>query len=189
MAEQSYQPQINLTALDAEVKQRWLLRMLFIVAVLGAVTVVFVYQNWFRSLVSGGSSEATVSTSETTTEKPAHVRAAKSRRDGAEHHIQAPVIQSEPDTQMTLGSGIVESSMRSPLAVEVVSGGGKHEVIGTRDDAVYLQSHDLQFARKSYGGARYGEWRPRIASGTNRGSPTGKATDDGRGRGTAGANR
>jgi TonB family protein len=142
MTEHSYQPQINLTALETDAKQRWLLRMLFTVAVLGAVIVVFVYHSWFQNLVRGGSNEAPVSTSETTAEKPRHVSPAKSRRTSSKHRADA-VVQPAPEAQMTLASGIVESTMRSPLAVEVVSGGGQHQVIGTRDDAVYLDSHDF----------------------------------------------
>jgi len=148
MAEENYQPEVNLTALDPDVRQRWIARMLFAVAVLGAVIVVFVYQGWFRNLVRGGSNDAPVSTSETTAEKPAHVKIAKSRHSKAGHRSEA-VIQTAPDEQMTLASGIVESTMRSPLAVEVVSGGGRHEVIGTRDDAVYLESHAVTLADHS----------------------------------------
>jgi TonB family protein len=33
--------------------------------------------------------------------------------------------------------------------VEVVSGGGQHQVIGTRDDAVYLDSHDFNSHAKA----------------------------------------
>jgi TonB family protein len=142
MTEQSYQPQINLTALETEAKQRWLLRVLFTVAVLGAVIVVVVYHSWFQNLVAGGSNEVPVSVSEPTAEKPRHVSPAKTRRASSKHHADA-IVQSAPDEQMTLASSIVESTMRSPLAVEVISGGGQHQVIGTRDEAVYLESHDF----------------------------------------------
>jgi len=140
MTEQSYQPQINLTALETDAKQRWILRMLFTVAVLGAVIVVVVYHSWFRDLVTGAPTGVPASVSETTAEKPRHVTSAKNRRSSSKHRAPA-VVQSAPDEQMTLASGIAESTMRSPLAVEVVSGGGQHQVIGTRDDAVYLNSH------------------------------------------------
>jgi len=140
MTEQSYQPQINLTALETDAKQRWILRMLFTVAVLGAVIVVVVYHSWFRDLVAGAPNEVPASVSETTADKPRHLSPGKNRRSSSKHSAHA-VVQSAPDEQMTLASGIVESTMRSPLAVEVVSGGGQHQVMGTRDDAVYLNSH------------------------------------------------
>jgi TonB family protein len=148
MTEQNYQPQINLTALETGAQQRWVLRMLFTLAVLGAVIVVVVYHSWFRNLVAGAPNEVPVNVSETTAEKSRHVSPAKSRRTRSKHHVD-PVVQSAPDEQMTLASGIVESTMRSPLAVEVVSGGGRHDVIGTRDDAVYLNSHDYNTQDKA----------------------------------------
>ena len=163
MTEQNYQPQINLTALETDAKQRWILRMLFTVAVLGAVIVVVVYHSWFRDLVTGAPTEAPASVSETTVEKPRHVTSAKNRRATSKRRAPA-VIQSAPDEQMTLASGIAESTMRSPLAVEVVSGGGQHQVIGTRDDAVYLNSHAFNSHAKPVetsnavdGDAGYGE--------------------------------
>ena len=43
---------------------------------------------------------------------------------------------------MILAPGITESAIRSPLAVEVISSDGKHQIIGTRNDFIYLGSHE-----------------------------------------------
>jgi hypothetical protein len=140
MTQQSYEPQVDLTALEKDAKQRWVMRMLFGVAVLGAVIVVFVYRDWFQNIARGGSSEAPVSISEPTSELVGHLKPAKSRRTSSKHHAAA-VVASPSDAALTLSAGITEASMRSPLAVEVISGGGRHQVVGTRDDAIYLGSH------------------------------------------------
>lgn len=139
MTEQSYQPQINLTALDTDAKQRWLVRMLFTVAVLGAVIVVVVYHGWFRSLVPGVSNEASVSTSETTGEPSGHVDPAKSRRNSSKHRADA-VVPPASQEQVIVDPAIVQAAMRSP-AVEVISGGGQHQMIATQDVSINLDSH------------------------------------------------
>jgi len=47
---------------------------------------------------------------------------------------------------LTFAPGITEAAIRSPLAVEVISGGGRHQIIGTRDDAIYLDLRDKTVA-------------------------------------------
>ena len=140
MPAQSYQPNINLTAYDTAAKQKWRFGMLVAVAVLGAFVLVFMYYRWFGNILPGASNEAPVSTSDTTAKKPGH-SPATSRRTNSNHRAET-VVPPASDAQLTLASGIVESTMRSPLAVEVISDGGQHQVIGTRDDSIYLDSHD-----------------------------------------------
>jgi protein TonB len=143
MTVQSYQqPQINLTAFETAARQKWLLRMLVALAVLGGVVLVLVYYRWFGNVLSGASNEVGVSTSDTTAAKPAHVSPARSRRTSSKPRAHA-VVPLASEAQLTLAPGITQSTIRSPLGVEVISGGGHHQMIGTRDDAIYLHDKNL----------------------------------------------
>ena len=139
MPVQSYQPQINLTPFETAPKQKRLLGILLVLAVLGAVALVWVYSSWFRNIATGASNE--VSTSETTAEKPGHVGAARSRRTSSKPRADA-VVPPATEAQLTLAPGITEAAIRSPLAGEVISETGHRQMIGTRDDAIYLGLHD-----------------------------------------------
>ncbi len=145
MTVQSYQPQINLTPFETAPKQKWLGILLLALAVLGAFVLVSMYFGWFRNIVPGASNEAHVSTSGTTAEKPGHVSLARSRRTSSKHHADA-VVPPASEAPLTFAPGITEAAIRSPLAVEVISGGGRHQIIGTRDDAIYLDLHDKTVA-------------------------------------------
>jgi len=165
MTMQSYQPQINLTAFEPAAKQKWLLRMLVALAVLGGFGLVFAYYRWFGNILPGASNEVSVSTSDTTGEKPRHGRPATSRRTSSKHRADA-VVPPASDAQLTLVPGITESTIRSPLAVEVISGGGQHQMIGTRDDSIYLGSHDKTLAAPDVvdANARYGTGEVKAAA-------------------------
>jgi TonB family protein len=139
MTVQSYQPQINLTPFETAPKQKRLLGILLALAVLGAVVLVLMYYRWFGNILPGASNEAGAGTSETTAEK--HVNRATSRRTNSKHRGD-DVVPPASKAQLTLVPGITESTIRSPLAVEVISDGGHHQMIGTRDDSIYLGSHD-----------------------------------------------
>ncbi len=146
MTVQSYQPQINLTALETAAKQRWLLRMLLALAVLAVFVLVLVkYYGWFRNILPGASNEVRVSTSDTTAEKPRHVSPATSRRTSSEHRADA-VVPPASEAQLTLAPGMTEFTIRSPLVVEVISAAGQHQTIRARDDSIYLYSHDETLA-------------------------------------------
>jgi TonB family protein len=145
MTVQSYQPQINLTALETAAKRKWLLRMPLALAVLGVFVLVLIYYGWFGNILPGASNEVRVSTSDATAAKPGHASPATSRRTSSKHRADAAVPPAS-DAQWILAPGITESTMRSPLAVEVISGGGHHQIIGTRDDSIYLDSHDKTLA-------------------------------------------
>jgi TonB family protein len=143
MTVQSYQqPQINLTAFETGAKQKWLFRLLIALAVLGGVVLVLAYYRWFGNFLPSTSNEVGVSTSDTTAEKPGHVSSATSRRNSSKHRAAA-VVAPASDEELTLAPGITQSAIRSPLAVEVISGGGRHQIIGTRDDAIYLHDKTL----------------------------------------------
>ena len=141
MTTQSYQPQVNLTAVEPAAREKWRLSMLVALAVLGACALVFMYYRWFGNVQPGASNEVGVSTPDTTAEKPGHVSLAKSRRASSKHRADAVVSQT-PDPQLTLAPGITESAIRSPLAVEVISSDGQRQMIGTRNDSIYLGLHD-----------------------------------------------
>jgi TonB family protein len=145
MTVQSYQPQINLTPFETAPKQKWLGILLLALAVLGAFVLVSMYFGWFRNIVPGASNEAHGSTSGTTAEKPGHVSLATSRRTSSKHRADA-VVPPASEAQLTFAPGITEATIRSPLAVEVISGGGRHQIIGTRDDAIYLDLRDKTVA-------------------------------------------
>jgi len=72
MTEQSYQPQVNLAAYETAAKQKWRFGMLVALAVLGVFGLVYVYYRWFGDILPAASNEASVSTSDTTAEKPRH---------------------------------------------------------------------------------------------------------------------
>ncbi len=177
MTEQSYRPQINLNALDTDAKQRWVVRMLFTVAVLGAVVVVAVYHSWFRSLVPGASNEASVSTSETASETPGQAGLAKSRRTGSKHRADSLVPPASQE-QLRVDTGITQAAIRSPLEVEVISGGGQHQMVPTQDDSINLVSHSSSANDKTLpvsavldgtagnGSGQRGAEQVRISSGT-----------------------
>jgi len=142
MAVQSYQPQINLSALETAAKQKGLLRKLLALALVAIfVLVVVTYHDWFRNILPGASNQVAVSTPETTASKPGHVRPAMSRRSSSEHPADA-VVPPSSKAQLALAPGMTEFKIRSPLVVEVISDGGRHQVIRTRDDSIYLYSHD-----------------------------------------------
>jgi TonB family protein len=144
MTVQSYRPQINLTAYETGAKQKWLLRMLLALVVLAVFVLVLMYYRWFGNILPGASNEVRVSTSATTAEKPGHVSPATSRRTSSKHRADAVV---PPASQaQSLAPGITESTIRSPLAVEVISGGGQHQMIRTRNDSIYLDLHDKTLA-------------------------------------------
>ena len=146
MTVQSYQPQINLTAFETAAKQKLLLRRLLALAVLAVFVLVLVkYYGWFRNILPGASNEVRVSTSATTAEKAGHVSHATSRRTRSEHRADA-VVPPASEAQLTLAPGMTEFTIRSPLVVEVISAGGQHQIIRTRDDSIYLYSHDETLA-------------------------------------------
>ena len=136
---QSYQPQINLPPFETASRQKRLLGILLAVAVLGALVLVLMYYRWFGN-GSGAPNEVSVNTSDTTTEKPGHLSHALSRRTNSRHRgddAEPPVSE----TQLADTPGITESTIRSPLAVEVISDTGHHQILRTRDDSIYLGSH------------------------------------------------
>jgi TonB family protein len=172
MTEQSYQPQINLTALDPDAKQRWVVRMLFTAAVLGAVVVVVVYHSWFRSLVPSALNETGVSTSETA-ETSAQNGPAKSKRTNLKRRGDA-VVQTASHEPLIETAGITQAALRSPSSVEVISGGGQHQMVPTQDDAINLGSRDLgvlpvtdvRGVSAGNGAGQSGAEQVRISSGT-----------------------
>jgi TonB family protein len=135
----SYQPQVNLTAVEPAAREKVRLGMLIALAVLGACALVFAYYGWFGDAQPGASNDLGVSTPETAAKKPGHVSLAKSRQSNLKNRADTDVSQA-PDAQLTLASGITQSAIRSPLAVEVISSDGRHQMIGTRNDSIYL--HD-----------------------------------------------
>jgi TonB family protein len=146
MTMQSYQPQINLTAFETAAKQKLLLRRLLALAVLAVFVLVLVtYYGWFRNILPGASNQVRVSTSDTTAQKPGHVRPATSRRTSSKHRADA-VVPPASEAQLTLAPGMTEFTIRSPLVVEVISGGGQHHMIRPRDDSIYLYLHDETLA-------------------------------------------
>jgi len=141
MTEQSYQPQVNLTAYEAAAaKQKWRFGMLIALAVLGVFALVYVYYRWFGDILPAASNEASVSTSDTTVEKPRHHRLATSRGTSSKHHSDIVIAASH--AQLTLTPGVTQSAIRSPLALQVISGGGERQIVRTRDDSIYLGVHD-----------------------------------------------
>ncbi len=142
MTVQSYQPQINLAAYQTAPKQKWLFRVLLALAVLAVFVLALMYYGWFGNILPGASNQGRVSTSDTTAEKAAHAR---SRRTGSKHRADA-VVPPASEAQLRLAPGITQSAIRSPLAVEVVSGAGQHQMIPTRNDSIYLDLHDKTLA-------------------------------------------
>src|SRR6266851_10152109 len=145
MTVQSYQPQINLTPFETAPKQKWLGILLLALAVLGAFVLVSLYFGWFRNILPGASNEVGVSTSDANAEKPGHVSLARSRRTSSKHHADA-VVPPASEAQLAFAPGVTEAAIRSPLAVEVISGGGRRQIIGTRDDSIYLDLRDKSVA-------------------------------------------
>jgi len=149
MTVQSYQPQINLTAYETAAKQKLLLRRLLALAVVAVFVLVLVkYHDWFRNVLPGASNEVRVSTSATTAEKTGHVSQATSRRTSSNHRVDAvdAVVPPASEAQLAFAPGMTEFTIRSPLVVEVISAGGQHQMIHTRDDSIYLYSHDETLA-------------------------------------------
>jgi TonB family protein len=146
MTTQSYQPQINLTAVEPTGKEKWRVGMLVALAVLGAFALVFMYYRWFENVQPGN--EASLSTSGTTAEQQGRVNRASSRRNSSKHGTG---VEPAADTELTLAPGITQSAIRSPLAVEVISSDGRRQMIGTRNDAIYLASHDNSVAFPNMG--------------------------------------
>ena len=141
MTVQSYQPQINLTPFETAPKQKRLLGILLALAVVGAVALVLTYYRWFANILPGASNEARVSTSDMAAEEPGRVSRALSRRTNSKHHGEA-VVPPASEAQLAYAPGVTESTIRSPLAVEVISDTGHHQMISTRDDSIYLGSPD-----------------------------------------------
>jgi TonB family protein len=140
MTEQSYQPQVNLTAYEAAAaKQKWRFGMLIALAVLGVFALVYVYYRWFGDILPAASNEAGVSTSAAIVEKPRH-RKSTSRPNKAKHDTD--IVMAASHAQLTLTPGITQSAIRSPLALQVISGGGERQMVRTRDDSIYLGVHD-----------------------------------------------
>ena len=139
MTTQSYQPQVNLAAVEPAARQNWRLGMLIGLAVFGALALVFMYYRWFGNIPPG--SDGSASTSDANAEKPAHASRAASGRTSSKHRADA-VVSLPADTVLTLPSGISQSAIRSPLAVEVISSDGHRQMVGTRNDAIYLGSND-----------------------------------------------
>jgi TonB family protein len=123
--------------------------MLVVLAVLGACALVFAYYRWFGNIQPGN--DASGSTSDTTTEKPGHVSRASSRRSNSKHASDTAVA-SASDSELALAPGITQSAIRSPLAVEVISSDGQHQMIGTRNDSIYLASNDNTLEAPNMGG-------------------------------------
>ena len=138
MTTQSYQPQVNLAAVEPAAREKWRLGVLVALAVLGAFALVFIYYHWFGNIQP--ESEAGVSTSDTAAGKSGVIRAS-SRRTTSKHGSDS-VVAPASETQLALAPGITESAIRSPLAVEVISSDGKHQIIGTRNDSIYLGSNE-----------------------------------------------
>jgi TonB family protein len=140
MTVQGYQPQINLAPFETAPKQKRLLGILLAVAVLGAIVLVALYYRWFGNAGSSTSNETGVSASDTTAENRGRV-SRTSRRTNSGHRAGA-VVPLASEAELTSGAGITEATIRSPLAVEVISSSGHHQIIGTRDDSIYLGSND-----------------------------------------------
>jgi TonB family protein len=138
MTTQSYQPQVNLTAVEPEAKEKWRLGGLVVLAVLLALALVFAYYRWF------GDAQSTSETSATTSQTAAESRGVihtSSRRTTSKHAADTESVPAS-DADLTLAPGITQSAVRSPLAVEVISSDGQHQIIGTRNDSIYLRSHE-----------------------------------------------
>jgi TonB family protein len=142
---QSYQPQINLPPFETAPKQKWLLGILLALAVLGAFVLVLIYYRWFGNVLPGASNEVSVSMSQATAENPGYVSPARSRRTSSKQRADA-VVPPASEAQLAFAPGVTEATIRSPLAVEVISGGGRRQIIGTRDDSIYLDLHDKTVA-------------------------------------------
>ena len=139
MTTQSYQPQVNLTAVEPAAREKWRFGALVALAVLGAFALVFIYYRWFGN--SQMENEQGVSKSATTAEQSGHLNRASARRTTSRHGIDTESAPAS-ETELTFAPGITESAIRSPLAVEVISSDGKHQIIGTRNDSIYLGSHE-----------------------------------------------
>lgn len=136
MTTQGYQPQVNLTAVEPEAKEKWRLGGLVILAVLGAIALVFAYYRWFAE---PQATSTTSVISETAADKPEHARGS-SRRTTSKHGGAADAAATT-DADLTLAPGIIQSAIRSPLAVEVISSDGHHQILDTRNDSIYLASN------------------------------------------------
>src|SRR5438067_1249654 len=144
MPVQTYQPEINLNAYDSAAKKRWILRVLFFLAVIAVfVLVLLKYHDRLGNILSGTSKEAPVSASDTTAEKTRHVRHPNSRRNTSKHRSDAVAAQASEERSQArfLAPGMTEFTIRSPFVVEVISA-GQHQVIRARDESIYLYRHD-----------------------------------------------
>src|SRR5947199_3695771 len=97
------------------------------------------YNRWLGDIPSG--SEGSASTSDANAEKPAHAGRALSGRTSSKHRADA-VVSLAADTELTSASGITQSAIRSPLAVEVISSDGHRQMVGTRNDGIDLTSYE-----------------------------------------------
>src|SRR5437868_6272229 len=144
MPVQTYQTEINLNAYDSAAKKRWILRVLFFLAVIAvSVLVLLKYHDRLGNILSGTSKEAPVSASDTTAEKTRHVRHPNSRRNTSKHRSDAVASQASEERSQArfLAPGMTEFTIRSPFVVEVISA-GQHQVIRARDESIYLYRHD-----------------------------------------------
>jgi TonB family protein len=147
MAVDSYQPQINLNALETAGKQKLLLRRLVALAMFAVFALVAVkYRDLFLNVLPGVSHAARVGDSDATALAPGHVRPAVSRRSSSKHIADSVVRPASEGTQSALTPGMTEFKIRPPLVVEVISSSGQHQMIRPRDDSIYLYSHDETLA-------------------------------------------
>ena len=59
MTTQSYQPQVNLTAVEPAAREKWRLGMLVALAILGALALVFMYYRWFGNIQPANAAATT----------------------------------------------------------------------------------------------------------------------------------
>lgn len=151
MTVQSYQPQVNITALETAAKQKLLVRRLLALAVLAVFVLVSVkYYAWFRNILPGASNEVPVNTSATTAKKPGHPMSRRTSSKGHADAVVPPASEAQlppaSEAQLALAPGMTEFTIRSPLVVEVISAAGQHQIMRTRDDSIYLYLRDETLA-------------------------------------------
>src|ERR1043166_1777520 len=156
MTLQSYQPQIDARVYENAAKQKRLVRMLVgWVALAAFILLSLKYYDRLRSFLFGASSEARLVTSNSPTEKSRHPNSTTSRRTNSTHRTHGVALLA-PEGEVKLASDLAESTMRPPLIVEVISGGGRRQLIRTHDDSIYLDSNGNAFANPSLANAPTG---------------------------------
>jgi len=138
---ESYQPQINLAAYESSGKQKAVLRVILGLSVLAIFVLGVMYYAWFVNSPPAASSQANAKTSDTSAEKERQVSSAISHRTRSKHRDDA-FVSSTPEAQSKSAPGISQSTIKSPVALEVISGSGRRQLVGTRDDSIYLNSAD-----------------------------------------------